>query len=449
MKKEGTDASAINPGEGSSIYRNIVEIYSKDFVWNELPKKMVDFSNGKVLSILGRTVLFQPAHSSSTLAFKFRKNGESLNEFCREKEITELYRQTVHIKSTLPKPLAVSIPSSLPAELAHMDLDREQPALYIQEVENSYYTYLHTIEDDQQWSIARLKFLHDSGFQIAHGQIPPFVELYHNEETVRKYQPLSNLIPKINRGAGRLEAPFAKTRYPNAGLGGIRDVGDGPHLSDVVEDTTKEAFDLFTMKFGKTHYMLMNAIAKLMLVDSLLLIQRLERQSRIDWEDHGTVQFVETSLKEGYSEILAGFTQKLPEECMSFLQNLPFSFERQAKQLLFWAQTDDRGYPAYLRSGVLPPGLYDDEMSYTIDLNYAGNYHAEGYFSSSGEKDFGCYNGPLGWVEHEKGWYWVSTFAVSVYLHENASIDSDQIHEQDGSGKRLRRFHQTLHSRNV
>ncbi len=422
MEMEGEEYQRIGFDFSDHTAKEIREAYEMEVKWDALQKSTIDFTAGKVIAVLGRTVLFEQADSGKVLGCKFLRKGENLSEFCREKTITEIYNKCEEFKSQLPKPVSLTAPSNVPVDLLPDYVETENPALYVQEVDSKYYHYLHQIEDDEKWLDARKKFLFDSGLQTALGQLPPFVEMYHNEEMYRKYQPLANYIPNINKGAGRLETPFQKTRYPNAGEGGARDVGDGPHISQAVDQPTLEAHDLFKLRKGRVHYLLMNGLAKLMLVDSILLLHRLKLQKRIDWENPETVALVAGWLKEGQADILSGFTGKTSEQCSAFLDQLPIDWKQQARQMMFWAQNDDRGYPGYLETGKLPDGLYDQNMPIQINLQGAKNYVKGVGFSNGGLMDIGCYNGPLGWMECEKGWYWVSAFAVGVHLNQKAVI---------------------------
>ncbi|ADI38819.1 hypothetical protein [Waddlia chondrophila] len=424
MKKEGEFEENLVMNFSKGMARKVKKVYETETDWRDLKSTSVDFTKGKIIKVLGRTVLFQPNDSDKIFACKFLRTGESISEFCREKAMIEIFRECSRFKSRLPIPISISNPKSLPFEEFPVDVEKDQPALYVQQVEEHYYHYLHQIKDDSTWNEARKKFLFDSGLQLSLGQLPPFVELFHNEESVRKYQPLANLIPNINRGAGRLETPFLKTQYPNAGAWGARDVGDGPHLSEVVKNPTLESFDLFKLKKGKVHYLLMNGLAKLMLVDSLLLLHRLRLQERLDWKDPSLVQTVAGWLKEGQIEALCGFTQKSLDMCRAFIDQLPIDWDRQAKQIMFWVQDDEKGYPQYLDAGKLPEGLYDSKMSSVIDLKKAQNYSQGVGFLSGSDADIGCYNGPLGWIESEKSWYWISAFAVGVHICQSKDVYS-------------------------
>lgn len=423
MEKEGNSANDLALRFSDSAGLEIKNIYETHVAWSSLERTDVDFTAGKVLRVLGRTVLFQPNESEKIIACKFRRKGESLSEFCREKEITDIFRCHTQFRSRLPVPVSVFAPLSLPVSLLPENIETKFPALYLQEVEEDYYYYLHEIDDDDIWSESRAKFLYDSGIQLSLGQMPPFVEFFHNEECVRKYQPLANLIPNNDRGAGRLETPFEKSRFPNAGAWGARDLGDGLHISEAYKDPGLETLDLFKLKKGRAHYLLMNGLSKLLLVDSVLLLHRLKLQERINWEDKETIDVVAYWLQEGMVEAISGYCGKSQSECMAFINCLPINWKRQAVQIMFWSQDDERGYPGHLEAGRLPDGLYDDDMPVDIDLAEAKNYVPGKGFLHQGRLDIGCYNGPLGWVECEKGWYWASAFAASVNLANKVHID--------------------------
>ena len=159
-------------------------------------------------------------------------------------------------------------------------------------------------------------------------------------------------------------------------------------------------------------YMLMNAYTKLSFVDTLMQAYRLEKLGKLDWEDNNIIAKTAKDLKDGQKWILQSFLDCTPSQANDFVEALPIDWERQAKQMIFWLQTDSKGYIKYLEAGYMPPGLYDDDMDVEIKLDEAKNYHkSSGFFP-----DLGCHNGPLGWIEHEKSWYFIAAIALANYL---------------------------------
>lgn len=404
----------------------------------ELPSAEIDdlIKRG---SCIGRTLVVKDNEDSNmsiimrekSIAYKFLRQGETVVEFCREQEMTNFFRKTQLFFSDLPEPVDIyrlkKIPEELLAKLPE-NINKDSPLIYKQKISAIYYEYLHGIDAEDTWSIGRKMFLVDSGLEMSLGHIPLFADLYHNEEVLRRYQPLIDLAPmeRLGGGAGRLETPFLKTQWPNAGATGIRDVGDGNHLKSLVENPFEEAADLIKLKAGKMTYFLMNGLARLSLVDSLLIAARLDRQKKLDWQNEETLKSVANSLKEGQKWILQGFTGCSESECSQFIEGLPINWHRQAKQLIFWLQTGEAGYAKYLDAGKLPEGLYDSEVNISIDLKKCQNFIPLQGFFTEGHRDIGCYNGPLGLLEHEKGWHSISAMAVAVFYHKRAEIAEPQ-----------------------
>ncbi len=158
----------------------------------------------------------------------------------------------------------------------------------------------------------------------------------------------------------------------------------------------------------------MSAAAKMTLVDALLLIDRLDKQNRLDWQDEVVVSEFANDLKQGHIWLLHSITGRSEEQCKKFADEGPVNWERCAKQMIFWLQATEDGYVGALKKKEIPQGLYDPQTQIFIRLDDADNYDEHQGFRTNGERDIGCFNGPLGLLEFEKLCYVTAVFATGL-----------------------------------
>ncbi len=415
------------------LHKEIRKAYHKKFPELKIVKKVPEQFFMPNVEMKGRTLVVPEKGSEFFEGFKFLRNDESPDVFFKEFYMTKCFREAGECKSSLPTPIEIFVLQNIPDWLRETDIfdpEQQEVVVYHYRARCGYFTYLYDRNlIDFERDRGRYFFCYDFGIEIARGYFCVPGEYFHNEKNARLYQPLVDYT-KLSflvqdglppQGAGRLDNIFEKLCYPNGGKWGRRDVGDGILIEDLLLNFNLESKDFKNdsslINIDPELYFTMNAMAKVLLTDALLQLKRLDDQNLIDWEDKKTVVKFASILKNGPIWLLEGYLQKSKEECESFICSGAIDWELAARQLLFWSQTNERGYPGYVAQGIMPPGLYPPGTPVEIiNAKYALNFDEILGFNTNGKKDIGCHNGPLACIEFEKSLFWTSFVAVNFYI---------------------------------
>lgn len=162
----------------------------------------------------------------------------------------------------------------------------------------------------------------------------------------------------------------------------------------------------------------------MILVDALLLVDRIDKQDRLNWKDSSVISELADDLRQGFIYVLKGSTRRSENAVRLFANHCSVNWERLAKQLIFWMQATEDGYVGALKDKKLPEGLYPPEVEIEIELRNAKNYDPDQGFRTNGERDYGCFNGPLGLTELEKLCYITGIFSSSLEHKHMTSMEA-------------------------
>ncbi len=384
----------------------------------------------KIHTRYGRVITLNKPGKKRITGYKFQRVDEAKEAFIREFFMTQCFAEHPDYRSTLPKPIGVFILKKTPDWILEntIKIIAEGALVYQFETISDYYEYLGTstlsLEKTEQ---GRNRFAYDSGLEIREQYFADPAPLFHNSD--RKYQILTNLtlLAEASRlkmpkpGAGRIDKVFKSVEFPNGGALGRRDIGDGMLKEMLLKDPSLETSyftkDSSFICIPPEYYFEMNALAKVILVDTILLLKRYKEMNLIDWKNHERVWEFASYLKECQVNLLQGYLKKDRKICADFIESGAIDWMSAARQLLFWSQTDEEGYPGYLKEGILPDGLYPPEtITSAIFAKHSKNFDPEKGFITDGEADLGAFNGPLACPEFELSIYWTTFTAVCVAL---------------------------------
>jgi hypothetical protein len=313
----------------------------------------------------------------------------------------------------------------LPSALAHykQQLAEDQPVIvYHYKALPETFEYLQDLPPEK-YAAARSRSLHDAAKMIHMGVYPDLAAMFHNDQQDRKYILLVDLmVHLIHRsqysgftpmgGAGRLEQPFAKTRFPNMRASGLTDLRDASLLYDgyggenSLSHKVKNIGELGgTHKSATRYFYQMHALSSVLLVDMLIQSQRYINFGHFDWQNDALMQQFGDELAEGFAHVTSSYSEQLYEKSLHFALQCGINWIRASRQIAFWLDKGPNGYPAWVAQGKIPNGLYEDGVVVTIDVSKAKNFDPARGFSSDGHQDIGAYNGPLALTEFEKAMY--------------------------------------------
>jgi len=221
--------------------------------------------------------------------------------------------------------------------------------------------------------------------------------------------PHNNSLFKLSGGAGRLDQPFIKTRFPNMRASGLTDLRDAALLYGLDNSLSNEVKDMEdlndTSKETTRCFYQMYALSNVLLVDMLIQSQRYMDTGLLQWQNDALMQQFANELAEGFAHVTASYSEQPYEKSLHFALQCGINWTRASRQIAFWLDTGPNGYPAWLVQGKIPPGLYEEDVEVIIDVSTAKNFDPLRGFSSDGHQDIGAYNGPLALTEFEKAMY--------------------------------------------
>jgi len=352
------------------------------------------------------------------------KTNEDSTGFRTEAVVLNILRGDPAFQSNFPKPQEVYECAKPPqwlvdAKVCWIDAALKQE-VFVYDADPGYFIYLH---DGRllykEWSLARNGWLHDFVRLVKNGLYPVIAPLFHNGSTGRQYLPITDVFAEGKKhtwgtgGAGRCEAPFAQTEYPNVGATGARDVGDFMTHAEATTSPNIFSSDIPNNIGNATrNFIESNVLARTLLVDAVLLAKRYRNQNRLDWRDEKLLDEAAQELSECAWRLLAEYTGKDHEKCRQLVEGT-IDWKRAARQLLFWSQNNSSGYLPYVKEKTLPEKLYAESVIFST-RRIPENFDNEIGFNTEGSQDLGPYNGPLGLDELERSWYLVTGLAIAL-----------------------------------
>ncbi len=376
--------------------------------------------------IQGRTIVVKNGDHCD--AYKFLKDNENYDTFSREMEVTNLFLSMKReFKSKFHKPVGVYALKTLPEAFLSYEskLPKAPHIVYHYEASPRIFEYLNETPKEL-YPEARFICLHDSGVMIRKGVSPDLASLFHNTEKNRRYVGLIDLAVLVCRnndsfnpfgGAGRLDQPLLKIKYSNMRGNGITDLIDARifNIENPLHGITKEVQDdEYGISNPKADYFdRMYNLSCALIVDMLILYDRLEQEGIVDWENEKFLEKFGEDLAEGYAILCSSYTKQPIEEWRHFVLNSGMEWTAMARQIAFWFNTSDKGYPKYVVAGKLPNGIYPLDAEVIVDDQASNFSPVEGY-RTNGERDILAYNGPLGLTYFEKALHNLFTAVMLV-----------------------------------
>lgn len=354
--------------------------------------------------------------------YKFQRKNESSLTFRTEGVVLKVLRANNAMRSRYPQPMGIYTGINAPKWLidASVYTGVEQEVL-VYDAEPGYFTYLHEGRLLQaEWKLARDMWLNDFARMAQGGFYLVVAPFFHCGHAGRAYLPMPDVFfdgKKLTRGtggAGHCERAFEQADYPNVGQTGARDVGDFIKYEDAISDPAVFSSDILPT-LGKTtrNLIVSNALARALLVDSILLVKRHKELGTLNWRDESIVKETALALAEGAGQILAGYVGKKQDRCVQFVREGIIDWELAARQLLFWSQNDAQGYVPFVVKGTVPSNLYENTVTIKV-ANNDRNFNEIRGFETRMAQDLAPSNGPLGLDALEKSWYLITGFAIAL-----------------------------------
>lgn len=372
-------------------------------------------------TIRGRSIEVRSSLEGSIYdVYKFIACDETKENFIREFYMTRCFKNEKEYLSTLHEPIKIFYLKKLPDWIANIPIifKKKSTLVYHYKASEGYSTYLHNPNiSNPDRNKARFHFCRDYGLEIREGYYAVPADLFHNENDKRIYHILVDHTKLANQvqfgtrkqGAGRLDKWYDAVNYPNAGLFGRRDVGDGILREKIVNDF----FFKNPPEIGTENYLEMDALAKVILVDALLTLRRYKDQNKLNWQDNDFVNEFAETLRECQTWLLMGYLNQSYEKCHAFTNSGAVDYVLAAKQLIFWTQTDSEGYPKYIQNGIIPKEIYPNiPIVEAFMAKFALNFTPENGFGKDKMSDIGAFNGPLACTEFEKSVFWTTFIAL-------------------------------------
>ena len=158
----------------------------------------------------------------------------------------------------------------------------------------------------------------------------------------------------------------------------------------------------------------MNALSRLWLNDALLLALRMVEQKSLKWDDDKLCADLGEKLRHTYVASMHKYTKEPLEKCERFSLNAHINWKRMARQMMFWLDASENGYPKYLALNKIPEKIYGKKTIVSCHSETYQNFK-NGRFSNNGvDIDIGGFNGALGWTEMEKAWMIFSLWCIAL-----------------------------------
>lgn len=387
------------------------------------PKETLGISENAKTILQGRTVVIQK--DDYLECFKFLRNGEDYAHFSQEYSVSLVLNDVKNVfKSKFIKPLGVYAFRSFPKQLEqHKDkLTGDSPAyVFHYKAEPGKYDYLQNLSKEK-YIEARSICLTDAAKLVKLGIYPDAAPLFHNEGQNRRYVILVDLLVKSIRksvgftlfspagGAGRLDQPFTKIEFPNMTEIGLTDNRDAMtfHLKT---DHQHSIRDMDQLGSSSAHFQQIEALARILLVDMLILEQRWRLD--LDWQNTDQMKAFGDEIAQGLAYVFEGYTEKPRDKCLSFVRESGVDWSLAAKQIAFWVDTCPKGYPGWIAQNKVPGNLYEEDTKVFVDVIQAKNFNPNTGYSTNGNQDIGLYNGPLALTEFEKSMH-LLVFALGL-----------------------------------
>ncbi len=376
-----------------------------------VPKKSLDIPSSARVSLLGRTVLCQ-AEDGSYDAYKFLRPRENYSHFAQEDPVTRAFGDLKGYFETR----FISPEGVYSVERAPPCLNPYRDALSIREGKPSYvfhyrttqetFTYIHEVPNEQ-FTEARERILRD-GTKMILNDIYPESTFFHNDEQRRGYILLIDLIHNLTQdplqGSGRLDKAFAKLAFPNQRLSGWTDLRDATSSAKELILKTRDMNGLLNIK-SYWYAVQMHALSMLLLEDVLFLVKKGRENGTLQWQNEEHMKAFGETLAKALAIVSATYTGKSLEQYTRFYLEGGIDWTMTARQLAFWTDTSETGYPSWIAKNSLPEGLYAAETLVNIDISEVQNFLEKEGFQSNGEQDIGPFNGPLALTEYERALY--------------------------------------------
>jgi len=403
-------------------HRKLVKAFNKSAP--AVPAETLRIPSDVAIRLLGRTVIVTTREGCE--AYKFLRPGEKFSFFSQEHSVcSALQAVKGQFQSRIIEPAGVFAVKNLPDSLAPFEGqlgDRTYKVVFHYKAHPDTFVYLQEVLPEQ-YVEARRKTLHDAARLIRLGIYPDLAAMFHNHQQTRRYVLLVDLMVRLMRyeseastyafnpagGAGRLEIPFAKTKYPNARLSGMTDWRDAAlyyGCGRTIDRSIKDMGNTLDGNKGpaKAFYQ-MNGLSSVFLIDTIILAERQIGKGELQWQNPLLNEQLGRMIMEGFAYLFSSYSETSYPKALSFAVGCGIDWTLCAKQIAFWLDNGPNGYPHWMAQGKTPPGLYEQGIRCDVSMNGAGNFDPAHGFSTNGAQDIGVYNGPLALEQFEKAAY--------------------------------------------
>lgn len=382
-----------------------------------VPKETLDIPADAKVRLHGRTVVVDKGKECE--GFKFLQKGEDYEYFAQEQSVSKALNEAAgYFKSRFIKPIGVYAIKKLPQALdKYKDKLTDGGPAYVfhYTAESGKFKYLQDLPAEQ-FAASREVCLHDAT-KLEKMGIYPDLGLYHNKQMGRLYVLLVDLLARLSRdhsefsefspagGAGRVEEPFAKMRYPNMTETGLTDHRDARRLNGWGEHgfMARDMHNLDKDKSGGVYFHQMEALSKGLLTDILVLAEQYMNDGALRWRDKPLMQKLGLDLAKGFAHKISTYSDQPYDKSLRSVLGNGIDWTLAATQIAFWVDTNpDDGYPAWLARGKVPEEIYEKGTEVIVDASKAKNFDPVNGTTTNGNLDIGLYNGPLALSEFEK-----------------------------------------------
>lgn len=393
----------------NSSAKKLIKAFKKEIP--PFPIKTFEISQNSSLKLLNRTIVVYGENKQCD-AFKFLKPKEDYFHFSQEYSVTKALRETSYnFESQFHEPVGIFALKEFPEAFKEYEENFFKGPYYVYHYKASPKVFKYPQDISQRkYDLSREKSLKDATKMNKLGIAPDLASLFHNEEQKRAYLLLIDLVISMGAfkaagGAGRLDQAFSKVQYPNMRTSGLTDMRDARvYYLDDWEKVTKETAKLTKEK--KTQYAFpLFGLSNILLVDMLIQVERYKKLNKLDWRDEKFLGEFAEELKKGFVLVASTYSGKSIEQWGSFAEFCGIDWILMARQISFWTDSSETGYPSYVANKKLPENLYQEGVKIKVDCDNAENFDSIKGFESFGKQDIGAYNGPLALTEFEKQVY--------------------------------------------
>lgn len=161
-------------------------------------------------------------------------------------------------------------------------------------------------------------------------------------------------------------------------------------------------------KKGKSHdtLALMTHLSSALFLDLLYVAGAMRAVNALQWQEESCIKKLALELKSAYEILSSSYSNTPMKEWTLFTEKAELDWEKAARQIAFWLDDSDQGYPPHVRKGSLPEVLYGPRTKLLVDSSFIP-------FSKEGRE-------PLCFTEFEKIAY---TFVIALLRGEKLSIE--------------------------